>query len=100
MPADESLITAERRKAVAGILKDLSAKDREILRLVFFEDVAREEIYHTPGRFGWTGGLGTTAYTDPAEGMIGILLSQRLMDSPEPPKLFTDFWTLAYAAME
>ncbi|HEX4773831.1 MAG TPA: sigma-70 family RNA polymerase sigma factor [Bryobacteraceae bacterium] len=42
--ADESLITAERKKAVAGILKDLSAKDREILRLVFFEDLAREEI--------------------------------------------------------
>jgi RNA polymerase sigma factor (sigma-70 family) len=42
--ADESLITAERRKAVDGVLKDLSVKDREILRLVFFEDVAREEI--------------------------------------------------------
>jgi CubicO group peptidase (beta-lactamase class C family) len=63
-------------------------------------DIRREEIYHTPGRFGWTGGLGTTAYTDPAEGMIGILLTQRLMGSPEPPRVFTDFWTLAYGAME
>jgi CubicO group peptidase (beta-lactamase class C family) len=63
-------------------------------------DVGREEIYHSPGRFGWTGGLGTTAYTDPAQGMIGILFTQRMMDSPLPPKLFTDFWTLAYAAME
>jgi len=32
--------------------------------------------------------------------MIGILLTQRMMDSPEPPKVFTDFWTLAYGAME
>jgi CubicO group peptidase (beta-lactamase class C family) len=63
-------------------------------------DTGRSEIYHTPGRFGWTGGLGTTAYTDPAEGMIGILFTQRMMDSPEPPKIFTDFWTLAYGAME
>jgi CubicO group peptidase (beta-lactamase class C family) len=63
-------------------------------------DIHRNEIFHTPGRFGWTGGLGTTAYTDPAEGMIGILFTQRMMDSPEPPKVFTDFWTLAYAAME
>jgi len=63
-------------------------------------DIRREQIFHTPGRFGWTGGLGTTAYTDPAEGMIGILLTQRLMDSPEPPKVFLDFWTLAYGAME
>ena len=52
-----------------------------------------------PGRFGWTGGFGTTAYTDPAEGMIGILFTQRMMDSPEPPKVFTDFWTLAYQAI-
>jgi RNA polymerase sigma-70 factor, ECF subfamily len=44
MLADESLITAERKKAVAAILKDMPPKDREILRLVFFEDVAREEI--------------------------------------------------------
>jgi CubicO group peptidase (beta-lactamase class C family) len=63
-------------------------------------DIRRKEIYHNPGRFGWTGGFGTTAYTDPAEGMIGILFTQRMMDSPESPKVFTDFWTLAYGAME
>lgn len=63
-------------------------------------DIRREEIYQNPGRFGWTGGLGTSAYTDPATGMIGILLTQRLMDSPEPPPVFSDFWTLAYGAME
>jgi CubicO group peptidase (beta-lactamase class C family) len=63
-------------------------------------DIARSEIYQTPGRFGWTGGLGTTAYTDPAQAMIGILFTQRMMDSPEPPKIFSDFWTLAYGAME
>jgi CubicO group peptidase (beta-lactamase class C family) len=63
-------------------------------------DIRRDQIYRTPGRFGWDGGLGTSAYTDPAEAMIGILLTQRLMDAPEPPKVFSDFWTLAYAAME
>lgn len=62
--------------------------------------IHREEIYQTPGRFGWDGGTGTSAYVDPAEGMIGILLTQRLMDSPEPPRVFTDFWTQAYSAME
>ena len=63
-------------------------------------DIGRNQIFHTPGRYGWTGGLGTTAYTDPEEGLIGILFTQRMMDSPEPPKIFTDFWTLAYSAME
>src|SRR6267154_1393056 len=63
-------------------------------------DIQRNEIFHNPGRFGWTGGFGTTAYTDPAQGMIGILFTQLMMDSPQPPKVFTDFWTLAYGAME
>jgi CubicO group peptidase (beta-lactamase class C family) len=63
-------------------------------------DIRRNEIYQNAGRFGWTGGFGTTAYTDPAEGMIGILFTQRMMDSPEPARVFSDFWTLAYAAME
>jgi CubicO group peptidase (beta-lactamase class C family) len=63
-------------------------------------DIRRTDLFRTPGRFGWDGGLGTSAYADPAEGMIGILMTQRLMASPEPPSVFTDFWTLAYAAME
>jgi CubicO group peptidase (beta-lactamase class C family) len=63
-------------------------------------DIQRKEIFHSPGRFGWTGGLGTSAYTDPAEGMIGILFTQHMMDSPENSNIFNDFWTLAYGAME
>ena len=30
---------------------------------------------------------------------LGILFTQRMMDSPEPPIVFTDFWTLAYGAL-
>jgi CubicO group peptidase (beta-lactamase class C family) len=63
-------------------------------------DIGRNEIFHTPGRFGWAGGFGTIAYTDPRERMIGILFTQRMVDSPELSKLFSDFWTLAYGAME
>jgi CubicO group peptidase (beta-lactamase class C family) len=61
-------------------------------------DTRRNEIYQNPGRFGWTGGFGTTAYVDPARRLIGILFTQRMMDSPDPPPTFTDFWTSAYAA--
>jgi hypothetical protein len=32
--------------------------------------------------------------------MIGILFTQRMMDSPQLPRAFTDFWTLAYGALE
>jgi CubicO group peptidase (beta-lactamase class C family) len=63
-------------------------------------DTRRTEIYQNPGRFGWTGGFGTSAYVDPSEGLIGILFMQRLMTSPEPVRVFTDFWTSAYASVE
>jgi CubicO group peptidase (beta-lactamase class C family) len=62
-------------------------------------EIRRNDIFRTPGRFGWDGGLGTSAYIDPAERLIGILFTQRMMESPEPPKVYNDFWTLAYGAM-
>jgi RNA polymerase sigma-70 factor, ECF subfamily len=57
-PADEridfdaSIVTEERKKAVAEILNGLGAKDREILRLVFFEEAGREEISEKLGVSG------------------------------------------------
>jgi CubicO group peptidase (beta-lactamase class C family) len=60
----------------------------------------RTELPGTPGRFGWNGGTGTTFYVDPAEELIGILLTQREMTSPAPPPVFTDFWTCAYQAID
>ncbi len=62
--------------------------------------VRRTDLWETPGRFGWDGGLGTSAYTDPQEGLIGILLTQRMMDSPQPPRAYTDFWSGAYQAID
>ena len=60
----------------------------------------RTDPWETPGRFGWDGGFGTSAYADPQEGLIGILLTQRMMDSPNPPAIFTDFWSGAYQAID
>ena len=42
----------------------------------------RTDLCATPGRFGWDGGYGTSAHLDPAEDMVGILMTQRMMDSP------------------
>jgi len=60
----------------------------------------QDDLANVPGRYGWTGGLGASASVDPKEDMIGILVTQRLMDSPDPPKVFLDFWTSAYQAMD
>lgn len=57
---------------------------------------------HEPGGprgFGWDGGYGTSCYWDPETGLIGILLTQRLMGSPVAPPVFVDFWRSAYEAL-
>ena len=51
-----------------------------------------------PRGYGWEGGSGTAWRTDPETGLTSILLTQRMMTSPEPPEVARDFWTAAYAA--
>ncbi len=53
-----------------------------------------------PGQFGWDGGLGTSWRTDPAEQLVGVLLTQQAFASPLPPPIHRDFWTTAYAALD
>jgi CubicO group peptidase (beta-lactamase class C family) len=60
----------------------------------------RDHLHNVPGRFGWEGGYGTSWYSDPKEGLTGILLTQRLMESPQPPLVMADFWTSAYQAID
>jgi CubicO group peptidase (beta-lactamase class C family) len=53
----------------------------------------------SPGRFGWDGGFGTSLWCDPAEELIGVLLTQRLWD-PGWMALYESFWNGVYAALE
>lgn len=61
---------------------------------------ARDDLCHVPGRFGWDGGYGTSWYSDPHEQLTGILLTQRMTDSPQPPHALVDFWTCVYQAID
>ena len=98
------------RTTASCSLRDLSSEELATSQKTLFSAAAfvreQEEAPVLPcsnfskkGRFGWTGGFGTCAYTDPVERVIGILFTQRMLDSPESPKVFTDFWTLAYGAL-
>jgi CubicO group peptidase (beta-lactamase class C family) len=60
----------------------------------------RDDLAGVPGRFGWDGGYGTSAYMDPKADMVAILMTQRLWDSPNPPAVQRDFWTSVYQAIE
>jgi CubicO group peptidase (beta-lactamase class C family) len=60
----------------------------------------RDDLAAVPGRFGWDGGYGTSWSSDPKEDMVGILMTQRLWDSPSPPGVYLDFWTSVYQAID
>jgi CubicO group peptidase (beta-lactamase class C family) len=58
----------------------------------------RDGVAAVPGRFGWDGGYGTSGYSDPAEDMVAILMTQSL--STLFTNLYPDFWTSVYQAID
>ncbi|HTJ33752.1 MAG TPA: serine hydrolase domain-containing protein [Dactylosporangium sp.] len=56
--------------------------------------------YAPIGQFGWDGGSGTSTYADPANQLIGILLTQVGSSVADPIRLMHDFWTTLYQAIE
>ena len=55
------------------------------------------EPWSAPGRYGWTGGMGTSAYVDPSRDLIGVVFTQRLMAGPNED--FGYFWEPLVAAI-
>ena len=45
-------------------------------------------------------GVWNTGVPTPSPALTGILLTQRMMTSPEPTELARDFWAAAYAAID
>jgi CubicO group peptidase (beta-lactamase class C family) len=89
-------ITAEQ-KAVSGFFPDFW--DSHGWGFGVSIVTRRTDIAATPGRYGWDGGYGTSWYVDPKEELVGILMTQRVWDSPSPPGVLLDFWTSAYQAI-
>ena len=51
--------------------------------------------WQAPGRWGWTGGTGTTGHADPTRDVVAVLLTQRVMTGPQDG--FDDFWAAVAA---
>nr|WP_225878359.1 serine hydrolase domain-containing protein [Spongiactinospora rosea] len=52
------------------------------------------------GQFGWDGGTGTSTYADPDNRLIGILLTQVGMSTPDSARAMHDFWTTLYQVVD
>lgn len=60
----------------------------------------RTDPTSTPGAYGWSGGLGTSWSSDPVLGLTGMVFTQTSMAGPKAPRIFEDFWTSAYRAID
>jgi CubicO group peptidase (beta-lactamase class C family) len=48
------------------------------------------------GRYGWTGGTGTTAHVVRSTGTVGVLLTQVMMTGPTSTPLMREVWRYAF----
>jgi CubicO group peptidase (beta-lactamase class C family) len=55
-------------------------------------DIAPTNPWNVPGRYGWTGGTGTSAHIVPATSSVAVLLTQVGVTSPHTPAWQEDFW--------
>jgi CubicO group peptidase (beta-lactamase class C family) len=63
--------------------------------------VRRTSLGPSTGAYGWAGGLGSAWGNDPAEDVVGVILTTDAFTSPfPPPAVIQDFWTGLYAAIE
>jgi CubicO group peptidase (beta-lactamase class C family) len=100
-PSVETMTTDQltpEQKAVSGLVEGFFASHGWGFGVSVV--TKRENVYDSIGRFGWDGGLGTSGYSDPNEGMVTVLLTQRAWTSPAPPNVCLDFWTSAYQAID
>jgi CubicO group peptidase (beta-lactamase class C family) len=59
----------------------------------------REQTAVQPGGFGWMGGTGTSAYIDPERRLAAVLMTQRAMETSQPPEHFVRFWDAVYRGL-
>jgi len=58
-------------------------------------DISATDAGTVPGRYGWVGGTGTSAYVTPSTGTVAVLLTQVGLDGPVTPGHLHDFWRYA-----
>lgn len=63
--------------------------------------VRRTGLTRSVGSYGWDGGLGTSWANDPAEGLVGVVLSTDMFAGSDAlPHPLADFWTTVYASLD
>jgi CubicO group peptidase (beta-lactamase class C family) len=61
-------------------------------------ETGEPQVWSAPGRWGWTGGSGTSAYVDASRDLVGVVMSQRFMADPQ--ETFGYFWEPLAASID
>jgi CubicO group peptidase (beta-lactamase class C family) len=60
-------------------------------------DISPLHPWNVPGRYGWVGGTGTSAYALPADRSVAVLLTQVELGGPTGSRVIESFWAAAAA---
>jgi CubicO group peptidase (beta-lactamase class C family) len=87
----------------------LTPEQQQMGRLIFGENASwgfgvsvltkPDGLAARAGRYGWNGGLGSSWWNDPNEGLTAIILTERTFEAADPPNVIKDFWKSAYEAI-
>ena len=58
-------------------------------------DIERRHPWNVPGRYGWVGGTGTSAYVVPSDDSVAVLLTQVELGGPTGSTVIEGFWAAA-----
>ncbi len=78
----------------------ISLRDLLTFRCGYGKLVSCTRVALSPGCFEWDGALGTSWHVDPAEGLVGVLMTQRRPDMLGLPVPTLDFWTSVYQLID
>jgi CubicO group peptidase (beta-lactamase class C family) len=100
--ASVSLMTSDRLTPEVKAVSGLTPGEFDTMGWGFGVSVTtrRTDLGPYAGSYGWSGGLGTTWFNDPAEDLIAILMTQKMWSSPRPPAIVRDFVTCTYQSLE
>ena len=99
--ASVEAMTTDQLGVAAGLRPSVSADGGMGWGFGVGVQIRRTGVARSVGTYGWDGGLGSSWANDPAEDLVGVVLSTDMFAGAEAlPHPLADFWTTVYAALD
>ncbi|HAS09448.1 MAG TPA: serine hydrolase [Acidimicrobiaceae bacterium] len=99
--ASVAAMTTDQLGVAAGLHPSISVDGSQGWGFGVGVQVRRTGVARNVGAYGWDGGLGSSWANDPAEDLVGVVLSTDMFSGAAAlPHPLADFWTTVYAALD